>query len=81
MEEQKVHFRHVMFHCFKEDSMLKTSAKEICDVYDIRSITVQTVQSWFRRFRTGNFYLKDEDRCERPSITDTDLIEAYLNEN
>ena len=76
-----MHFRHVMFQGLKEDSTLKTSAKEICYVYGIRSITVQTVQSWFRRFRAGNFYLKDEGHSERPSITDTDLINAYLNEN
>ncbi|CAK9818783.1 Histone-lysine N-methyltransferase SETMAR [Anthophora plagiata] len=60
---------------------LKNTAKEICDVYGDRSVTVQTVRNWFRRFRAGNFNLKDEDRSGRPSTTDTDLIKAYLDEN
>ncbi|XP_033179582.1 histone-lysine N-methyltransferase SETMAR-like [Bombus impatiens] len=81
MEDQKIHFRHVMFHCFKKDSTLKNTAKEICDVYGDRSITVQTVRNCFRSFRAGNFNLKDEDRSGRPSTTDTDLIKAYLDEN
>ncbi|CAK9809343.1 Histone-lysine N-methyltransferase SETMAR [Anthophora plagiata] len=76
-----MHFRHVMFHCFKKGSTPKNTAKEICDVYGDRSVTVQTVRNWFRRFRAGNFNLKDEDRSGRPSTTDTDLIKAYLDEN
>ena len=81
MEYQKMYFRHVMIHCFKKDSTPKNTAKEICDVYGDRSITVQTVRNWFRRLRTGNFNLKDEDRSGRPSTTDIDLIKAYLDEN
>ncbi|XP_054001999.1 histone-lysine N-methyltransferase SETMAR-like [Hylaeus anthracinus] len=81
MEDQKMHFRHVMFHCFKIDSTPKNTANEICEVYGDRSITVQTVWNWFKRFRAENFNLKDEDRSGRPSTTDTDLIKAYLDEN
>ena len=77
MKDQKIHFRHVMFHCFNKDSTLK---KEIYDVYSDRSITVQIVRNWFRRFRNGNFNLKDEDLSGCPSTTDTDLIKAYLDE-
>ncbi|XP_076764828.1 histone-lysine N-methyltransferase SETMAR-like [Xylocopa sonorina] len=33
MEDGKVHFRHVMLHCFKKGSTSKDTAKEICDVY------------------------------------------------
>ena len=81
MEDQKMQFRHIMFHCFKKDSTPKNTAKEICDVYGDRSITVQTVRNWFRRFRAGNFNLKDADRSGRPSTTDIDLIKTYLDEN
>lgn len=76
-----MHLRHVMFYCFKKGSTSENTAKEICDVYGDQSITVQTVRNWFRRFRAGNFNLKDKDRSGRPSTTDTDLIKAYLDEN
>ncbi|XP_043262550.1 histone-lysine N-methyltransferase SETMAR-like [Colletes gigas] len=81
MENQKMHLRHVMFYCFKKGSTFENTAKKICDVYGGQSITVQTVRNWFRRFRAGNFNLKDKDRSCRPSTTDTDLIKAYLDEN
>ena len=40
-----MHFGHVMFHCFKKDSTPKNTAKEICNVYGDRFITVQTVRN------------------------------------
>ena len=68
MHDQKMHFCRVMFYCFKKDSAPKNTPKEICDDYGDRSIIVQTVQNWFRRFRAGNFNLKDEDRGRPPLI-------------
>ena len=61
MEEQKMYFHRVVFHCFKKDSTPENTAKKICDVYGDRPITVQTVRNWFNRFRALNFNLKDED--------------------
>lgn len=57
-----------MLHCFKKDT-----AKEIYDVYGERSITVQTVRNWFRRFRAGNFkaYLDENPRSNVREIADT----------
>ncbi|XP_076236175.1 histone-lysine N-methyltransferase SETMAR-like [Calliopsis andreniformis] len=81
MENQKMHLRHVMFHCFKKGNTSENTVKEICDIYRAQFITVPIVRNWFRRFRAGNFNLKDEDRSGRPSTTDIDLIKPYLNEN
>ncbi|KOX67435.1 Venom dipeptidyl peptidase 4, partial [Melipona quadrifasciata] len=36
---------------------------------------------WFKKFRAGNFELKDEDRSGRPATTDTDIIKTVLTEN
>ncbi|KOX74535.1 Histone-lysine N-methyltransferase SETMAR, partial [Melipona quadrifasciata] len=35
----------------------------------------------FKKFRAGNFELKDEDRSGRPATTDTDIIMTVLTEN
>ena len=42
--------------------------------------SVQTVHSWFRRFRT-NFHLEDEERSGCPSTTDTEIIKVMVDEN
>ncbi|CAK9834541.1 Mariner Mos1 transposase [Anthophora retusa] len=81
MESQKKHLRHVMLHCFKKGNSAKDTADEICTVYGSGTTTTRTVHNWFKKFRAGNFELKDEDRSGRPKTTDTDLIKTMLAEN
>ncbi|KOX80832.1 Histone-lysine N-methyltransferase SETMAR [Melipona quadrifasciata] len=72
-----MHFQHIMLHCFRKDN----TATEICSVYGNDTTNIQTVRSWFRSFRTGNFHFEDEERSGRPSITDTEIIKAMVDEN
>ncbi|KAL6418228.1 hypothetical protein ACFW04_012254 [Cataglyphis niger] len=44
-------------------------------------MTIRTVRNWFKKFRAGNFELKDKDRSGRPATTDADLIKTVLTEN
>jgi len=81
MENQKMHLRHVMLHCFKKGNSAKDTADEICTVYGSGTTTIRTVRNWFKKFRAGNFELKDEDRSGRPATTDTDIIKTVLTEN
>ncbi|CAK9804047.1 Histone-lysine N-methyltransferase SETMAR [Anthophora plagiata] len=57
--------------CFKKGNSAKDTADEICTVYGSGATTITTVRNWFKRFRAGNFELKDEDRSGRPVTTDT----------
>ncbi|KAA1363623.1 helix-turn-helix domain-containing protein, partial [Escherichia coli] len=72
---------HVMLHCFKKGNNAKDTADEICTVYGSGATTIRTVRNWFKKFRAGNFELKDEDRSGRPATTDTDIIKTVLAEN
>ncbi|KOX76572.1 Histone-lysine N-methyltransferase SETMAR [Melipona quadrifasciata] len=81
MESQKMHLRHVMLHCFKKGNSAKDIADEIFTVYGSGTTTIKTVGNWFKKFRAGNFELKDEDRSGRPATTDTDIIKTVLTEN
>ena len=76
MENQRLHFRHVMLHYFKKGISDKDIATEICIVYGSCATSVQTVRSWFRIFRTGNFHLKDEEHSGRTSTAVTEIIKA-----
>ncbi|KOX69382.1 Histone-lysine N-methyltransferase SETMAR [Melipona quadrifasciata] len=81
MESQKMHLRHVMLRCFKKGNSAKDTADEIFTVYGSGTTTIRTVGNWFKKFRAGNFELKDEDRSGRPATTDTDIIKTVLIEN
>ncbi|KAF7380317.1 hypothetical protein HZH66_014672 [Vespula vulgaris] len=46
--------------------MLKIpQCKEICIIYGDGATSVHIVHSWFRRFRSANFNLKDEEHSNR----------------
>ncbi|KOX75195.1 Histone-lysine N-methyltransferase SETMAR [Melipona quadrifasciata] len=81
MESQKMHLRHVMLRCFKKGNSAKDTADEIFTVYGSGTTTIRTVRDWFKKFRAGNFELKDEDRSGRPATTHTDIIKTVLTEN
>ncbi|KOX76579.1 Histone-lysine N-methyltransferase SETMAR [Melipona quadrifasciata] len=81
MESQKMHLRHVMLHCFKKGNNAKDTADEIFTVYGSGTTTIRTVRNWFKKFRAGNFELKDEDRSGRPATTGTDIIKTVFTEN
>ncbi|KOX68974.1 Histone-lysine N-methyltransferase SETMAR, partial [Melipona quadrifasciata] len=81
VESQKMHLRHVMLHCFKKGNSAKDTTGEIFTVYGSGTTTIRTVGNWFKKFRAGNFELKDEDRSGRPATTDTDIIKTVLTEN
>ncbi|XP_035737739.1 histone-lysine N-methyltransferase SETMAR-like [Vespa mandarinia] len=80
MNSQQKHLRHVMLHYFKKGPA-KNTADEICTVYGSSTTTIRTVRNWFKKYRAGNFDLKDEDRSGRPATMDTDLIKSMLVEN
>jgi len=64
MEENKVHFRHLMF-LFPERKNAQT-AKKICIVYRDNAVVESTVRKWFTPFRNGSFDLEDrEPACSR----------------
>ncbi|KOX75260.1 Histone-lysine N-methyltransferase SETMAR, partial [Melipona quadrifasciata] len=71
----------VMLHCFEKGNSAKDTADEIFTVYGSGTTTIRTVGNWFKKFRAGNFELKDEDRSGRPATTDTDIIKTVLTEN
>ncbi|XP_026301782.1 uncharacterized protein LOC113219371 [Apis mellifera] len=52
----------------------------ICIVYRNDAITITTIPNWFKRYRAGNFDLKNEGTYS-PATTNIDLIKAMLVEN
>lgn len=78
MDSQRKHLRHVIIHCFRKDN----SAKDTATIMSRSGTTTITIlRNWFKRFRAGNFDLKDENRSGCPGTTNMDLTKAMLAEN
>jgi len=68
MEENKVHFRHLMLFFYRKDKNATQAANKICAVYGEGAVGERTVRKWFARFKTGDFNLEDQECPGRPSI-------------
>ncbi|XP_073989692.1 histone-lysine N-methyltransferase SETMAR-like [Rhodnius prolixus] len=71
---------HLLFY-FREGKKAAEPHKETCKVYGIDCLTELTCQNWFKKFRSGDFSLKDEQRSARPTEVDDDQIKVIIEEN
>ena len=49
-----------MLYCFKKDDGVNDIADKICTVYENDATTITIIRNWFKRFRAGNFDLKND---------------------
>lgn len=81
MENEKLHFHHVMLYEFKKGVSVGTVTKNIQDIYLDRAPALRTVKMWFSRFQSGDFNLNDKLRSGRPSGINNDFIRDLVNNN
>jgi len=53
MEENKVHFRHLMLFFYRKGKNATQAANKICAVYGEGVVAERTVRKWFARFKAG----------------------------
>lgn len=68
----------MMLHCFKKNIGAQKTASEICGVYGDHAVTVQTIHTWFRRFKDEVFSLEDRERRAQTPTTGKDLIKVWV---
>lgn len=78
MEPTKEHFRHILLYYFRKGKNAAQVAKKLRDVYGDKALKETQCQSWFVKFRLGDFSLKDKPRSGRPSAVDDDVIKALI---
>jgi len=81
MERRNEHFRHILLFYFRKGKKAAEAHKEICEVYGVDCLTERTCQNWFKKFRSGDFSLKDEQRSGRPTEVDDDQIKVIIEED
>jgi len=66
------------FISVKERKLLRLTKR--CEVYGVNCITECTCQNWFKKFHSGDFSLKDDQRSGRSTEVD-DQIKAIIEED
>jgi len=71
MNETKEEVRYILKFYYKN---VTQATKKICDVYGYNAVSVRATQSWFKRFQSGNFDIKDAPCSDRLIIGKVDEI-------
>ena len=81
MEDQKLHFRHIMLYEFRRGSTAAAVARNICAVYGDGAVSDSTCRSWFAKFRSGDTTLTDAPHTGRQVDFDDEALQALLKTN
>ncbi|XP_014611211.1 PREDICTED: histone-lysine N-methyltransferase SETMAR-like [Polistes canadensis] len=78
MECKNEHFRNILLYYFRKGKNARQAAKKIRDVYDDEALKERQCQNWFKKFRSEDFYLKDDKRLGRPVKPTEDEIKTII---
>ena len=71
--------------CLLYEYKLKRNASEaarsICQAWGTNAISKRYAQRWYKRFRSGDTSLQDEDRSGRPPAIDNSVLKALIESN
>lgn len=81
MEDQTVHFRHILLFYFNKGKNARQAFIKLNEVYGDNAPKERQCQRWFARFRAGDFTLNDAPRSGRPIEVDDDKIMALIKSN
>ena len=77
----KEHVRHVLLFLFNQKENASESRRILVETYGDNVLTQVTCVRWFRRFKSGNFDLKDKDRPGQSKKFQDAELQALLDED
>lgn len=81
MSEISAKIRYALQFYYDKGTNAAQAHKQICAVYGQDALSKETARRWFRRFRSGNFDVKDAPRSGRPSTKKADKIIAKVKQD
>jgi [histone H3]-lysine36 N-dimethyltransferase SETMAR len=75
---EKKQIRAIFLFQFKLGRNAAATARDINFAFGPETTNERTVQWWFKKFRSGNYSLDDEERSGRPREVDNDQLKALV---
>ena len=75
------HFRNILLFHFHKGKEAAQAHKEIYEVHGVNCLTECACQNLFKKFRSGDFSLKDDQRSGHSSQVDDDIMKAIIESN
>ena len=73
--------REAMLFCIHLKKSAAGCHPFLVEAYGNHTPTVQTVENWFRRFKSGDFDLEDKERPRQPKKFENTELEAFLDQD
>ena len=73
----KQHLREILIFCFNWKKSVAEAHRMLDEVYDTAP-TDKSCREWFRRFKDGDFSVKDKPRSGQPKKFEDKELEALL---
>ena len=70
LDNDKCHIRHCLLYEFHRNANSTDAAKNICNAYGDKTISVIQCQRWFKKFRSIDFSLQDLPRPDDEKVID-----------
>ena len=80
-EPTKRNLRKAMLFCFHLEKSAAGSHRLLVEADGNHTPTVQIVENWFRRFKSGDFDLGDKENPEQPKKFEDTELKAFLDQN
>ena len=77
----KQHLREVLIFCFNWKKSAAEAHRMLVEVYGDTAPTDKSCREWFRRFKNGDFSVKDKSRSGQPKKFEDKELEALLEED
>lgn len=81
MEDQTVHFHHILLVYFHRGKDSCQAREKLRKVYGDNTLQERQYQRWFMRFHAGDFDLNSAPRSGKPAEVDDDEIKALIKSN
>lgn len=80
-EPNKEHLRHVLIFLFNQKKKAAEAHRILVETYGVHTLSADTCERWFKRFRSGDFDVSDKERENRPKKFEDTELQALLDED
>lgn len=77
----KEHLREVLIHYFVLKKSPAESHRILVEAYGEHALSVATCERWFKRFKSGDFSVKDKERSGQPKKFKDAELQGLLDED